>query len=249
MATQHRFKHLRSSVNGKTPTANQIELGEIAINFCNGNEFLSFKNSENEIVSIHTDEYVHDLVDSVEQTFTNGLNQVNERVEQIADSVTKAEGELQATEKVIVTAIASIQDSCSLDENLQCVVNPGVYVVNPLNISDAVHTLDKSLGNVEMDLRDEIITVSNETKDVNQKVVLLTNEVMQNEQTIAAALNQLNDSCGFNENGIFTPAEGVPYIGSCKTINQALNVLAHQIYTIAQTLGGDITQGSEPKEE
>jgi hypothetical protein len=55
------FSHKKSTVveNGgpKLPTAAQLELGEIAINFAKGYETLSIKNNNNEIVTFTNDNY------------------------------------------------------------------------------------------------------------------------------------------------------------------------------------------------
>ena len=50
--TPNRIHHIRSSVPGKAPTADQLEYGELAINFAD--EKLYFKNTTNKIVSIGT---------------------------------------------------------------------------------------------------------------------------------------------------------------------------------------------------
>lgn len=50
--TPDRIHHIRSSVPGKAPTAEQLEYGELAINFAD--EKLYFKNTSNNIVSIGT---------------------------------------------------------------------------------------------------------------------------------------------------------------------------------------------------
>jgi len=53
------ISHKKSSIveNGgpKLPTAAQLELGELAINFADGYETLSIKNSNNEIVTFTND--------------------------------------------------------------------------------------------------------------------------------------------------------------------------------------------------
>lgn len=48
-----RILHKKSAVDGKIPTPNQLEYGEIAINYAKGSEMISIKNSENEIVSFN----------------------------------------------------------------------------------------------------------------------------------------------------------------------------------------------------
>lgn len=50
--TPDRIHHIRSSVPGKAPTADQLDYGELAINFAD--EKLYFKNTTNNIVSIGT---------------------------------------------------------------------------------------------------------------------------------------------------------------------------------------------------
>ena len=50
--TPDRIHHIRSSVPGKAPTADQLDYGELAINFAD--EKLYFKNTSNNIVSIGT---------------------------------------------------------------------------------------------------------------------------------------------------------------------------------------------------
>ena len=44
--------HLRSSVSGKIPTAEQLNYGEIAINYAKDGETLFLKNSENKVVCL-----------------------------------------------------------------------------------------------------------------------------------------------------------------------------------------------------
>lgn len=61
MATQYRFKHLRSSVQGKAPKSEQIEKGEIAINFYEGEEFLTIKNSGDNIVKFRPEEFTKEF--------------------------------------------------------------------------------------------------------------------------------------------------------------------------------------------
>lgn len=62
--------HKRSSVvtdnMPKLPQANGLEFGEIAINYADGFETISFKNSENEIVEIRTKEYFENIINNID---------------------------------------------------------------------------------------------------------------------------------------------------------------------------------------
>lgn len=52
MAKRYNIIHKRSSVSGQLPS--NLEYGEIAVNYANGNEFISIKNSNNSIVMFPT---------------------------------------------------------------------------------------------------------------------------------------------------------------------------------------------------
>lgn len=73
------FSHKKSTVveNGgpKLPTAAQLELGEIAINFAKGYETLSIKNNNDEIVTFTNDNYWINK----EQAIAAALNDLNDR--------------------------------------------------------------------------------------------------------------------------------------------------------------------------
>ena len=52
--------HIHSSVEGKVPSASTIKTGEIAVNYNSKNPFLSFKDSENNVVKVSTDDWVNE---------------------------------------------------------------------------------------------------------------------------------------------------------------------------------------------
>ena len=75
--------HIRSNVveNGaaKLPTSDQIEYGEIAINFADEYETLSIKNSNDEIVKFSNDSYFEKIISEDEKTTAAALNDLDER--------------------------------------------------------------------------------------------------------------------------------------------------------------------------
>lgn len=87
--------HVRSSVDGKLPTATQIEHGEIAINFYDGNEKLSIKSSAGNIRTFSTDEQ------------NNAKFETKERVAEIDEVVSKT--------------FDTMNNSCGFNENVQYV--------------------------------------------------------------------------------------------------------------------------------
>ena len=75
--------HIRSNVveNGaaKLPTSQQIEYGEIAINFADGYETLSIRNSNDEIVKFSNDAYFESILSEDEEITSAALNDLNTR--------------------------------------------------------------------------------------------------------------------------------------------------------------------------
>lgn len=60
--------HKRSKINGKHPS--DLKPGEIAINYCKGNEFLTIVNSDGEIVEFRPHSYYanqKDVIENVEE--------------------------------------------------------------------------------------------------------------------------------------------------------------------------------------
>ena len=53
-----KLQHIHSSIPGKQPTPSTLEVGEIAVNNANGQEFLSLKNSNDKVVRFSSDDQI-----------------------------------------------------------------------------------------------------------------------------------------------------------------------------------------------
>lgn len=81
MANKIIHKHSSVVTDGKAklPTIDQIEYGELAVNFANGYETISLKNSDDEIVEIKSNEYYETIINNAEGRLeTLEENQVTE---------------------------------------------------------------------------------------------------------------------------------------------------------------------------
>ncbi len=78
---RRKLLHIRSNVveNGeaKLPTSEQIEYGELAINFADGYETLSIRNSNDEIVKFSNDTYFENIISEDEKVTAAALNDLN----------------------------------------------------------------------------------------------------------------------------------------------------------------------------
>ena len=91
--------HAHSSVvtegEPKLPAASRIEYGEIAVNFAEGHETLSIKNSNDDIVTFSSDEKLYDIIIENERTIATALNDMNDRISDNMDAVDDLETSIE----------------------------------------------------------------------------------------------------------------------------------------------------------
>ena len=73
-----RYQHIKSSVEGKAPTAAQIKTAEIGVNDFAGDEKLFIKNSEDEVVDFPRG-YSRTYIDEMDRVVAESLNDLNSR--------------------------------------------------------------------------------------------------------------------------------------------------------------------------
>lgn len=73
-----RYQHIKSSVEGKAPTAAQIKVAEIAVNDFAGDEKLFIKNSENTVIDFPRG-YSREYIDEIERVTSSSLNDLETR--------------------------------------------------------------------------------------------------------------------------------------------------------------------------
>ena len=181
--------HLRSSVvegqgvnsAPKLPTPEQIEIGEIAINFAKGYETLSIKNASGEVVTFTNDEYWVEK----ERVVAAALNDLDERKGD-ASAVTSVETIVTA-HTANTTIHVTAEDKEKLDNALSGVSVNAV----PLTVSDSIVDIPSAtttdFGVVKMDTELD----SGSTNAVMNSAI--TTVILSNERVTAAALNDLEE--------------------------------------------------------
>ena len=181
--------HLRSSVvegqgvnsAPKLPTPEQIEIGEIAINFAKGYETLSIKNASGEVVTFTNDEYWVEK----ERVVAAALNDLDERKAD-ASAVTSVETIVTA-HTANTTIHVTAEDKEKLDNALSGVSVNAV----PLTVSDSIVDIPSAtttdFGVVKMDTELD----SGSTNAVMNSAI--TTVILSNERVTAAALNDLEE--------------------------------------------------------
>ena len=83
MANKIIHKHSSELNNNKAklPSSGQLEYGELAVNYADGVETISMKNSKNEIVEFKSDEYYSNVFSNVDGEIDALQTQVNNKAE------------------------------------------------------------------------------------------------------------------------------------------------------------------------
>jgi hypothetical protein len=141
--------HKRSSVitdnKPKLPQADGLEFGEIAINYADGYETISFKNTENEIVEVRTREYFEDIINENEEAVSKALNDLNTRVDETEKAYAAADDALKVYAEGLIDGLDIPTNLSELTNDVSFVT---LEVVKQL-IKEATKRIDGGVINTE----------------------------------------------------------------------------------------------------
>lgn len=155
--------HIKSNTLNKKPTTDQIDYGEIAVNYNSGNTFLAVKDSKNDI-KVFTDKTTNDAsyapksdfnelkqgVINNEQTTSAALNDLNTRVNQLS-SVDMGNYATTATTEAIKSDISGLKTSVGSNETKinALEANLSSYVPTSRTINGSALTSNITITKVE----------------------------------------------------------------------------------------------------
>ena len=73
----------------KKPTAEQLEVGEISVNYAegDGSSFLAIKKSDDTIATFHEDDYFVNIIEDNKKVIARSLNDLNDRLSSVENTV------------------------------------------------------------------------------------------------------------------------------------------------------------------
>lgn len=168
--TRKSLIHLRSSVSGKIPTAEQLNYGEIAINYAKDSEAIFFKNTENNVVEVKTNSAVveelntkQDKTDNTlattDKTVVGAINEVNTKFTNLAVGTTNLADNAVTKEKLSTDVQSSLDKA---DNSLQ-----KGNVAAPTSDTDAVN---KSY----VDGKTENLITNDDSLNLNVPIIIYT---------------------------------------------------------------------------
>ena len=174
--TRKSLIHLKSSVSGKIPTAEQLNYGEIAINYAKDSEAIFFKNSENNVVEVKTNSAV---------------------VEELNTKQDKTDNALATTAKTVTGAINEINTKVS---NIPTVNNPKVSI--KMNGAEKGSFTLNQASEGEVDLG-TVLTEHQSLKTINGETITGSGDISVKGDTVKCRIDQstmVSDGDGTQEN-------------------------------------------------
>lgn len=110
----HKHSSVVTNGNPKLPTTNNVEYGEIAVNYAKDHETISLKNSNNEIVTFSSDNAIKKLINDDAYVISNSLNDLNSRIGAVED---------RKMDKINGTSSQFVKGDGSLDSNTYATQN------------------------------------------------------------------------------------------------------------------------------
>ena len=140
----------------KLPDASILEYGEVAVNYGAGHEALSFKNNNDEVVSLRTDEYYqgkfNDVIGDIEATearITDITTAIEENEEVLASAITDLDSRIKTIEEN--------GSGCFDEESVRGIVNSVVNTVIT-DLDSSAESTNGSFVNVKVEQADGLIS-------------------------------------------------------------------------------------------
>lgn len=174
MSENVHLQHIRSSVNGKMPTADDILYGELSINYADSTEELFIKNNQNEIIGFKSHEFYEAIIEELRQQIeelSNRLDEVEETISNINTDITNITAELEKINNSITT----------INENITTINGDITTINNNIdNINGNINVIEGDITNINSDIdvvEGDIVNINADIDVINEDIVNINNEI------------------------------------------------------------------------
>ena len=182
----YRLLHKKSCVSGKTPTAAQLEYGELAINFNPNSPKLYFKDSGDTIVSFIDEKKINNLLSSeitnLEDKLTSDITTLNN---DLSTDITNLDNKLTAQTKTLETEISN------LESNLTSNIDDLSTQITTLNndLTAQTKTLETEISSLNSNLKLDITNLSAQTIALEKTVSEQTENINSKQEQLVSGTN------------------------------------------------------------
>lgn len=258
--TRKHLLHVRSSVEDKLPTPDQIEFGEIAINYFDTKEKISFKSSTGNIRTISTDT-------QNDAKFNQKVDKVGGKQLSTEDFTTELKNKLENVEENANNYVLpnAGEDFGGVKTGGDVTIADGIITVNDNshqhtidNITDLQTKLDEKAEQTRVDEMDEVISKAfNKVKDscgFNETLDYISaNEMLSGVTDVTSAIDKLASEISTTNTNVSKPIDYVTYMNTINTVDTLTKVPVDKYLVIATistttaslTLNEDLKQNQE----
>ena len=248
MAKNNKIQLFRTETSGSTTTS--IEKGELALNINSSSPFIMFKDTSGTVQKLGS------LSTSTGSSVFHTMTQ-----KAITDALTTRKSETDILATSLTNEIAARKAVDGQTGQTYAANTSANYIYNATSLNDADLKLDSALKtNVTIPTNYDIVyptsdktggvvfnnTVANDTvleslEKVDGNVALLVQEVLNDEEVTAAAITEIKDSVGLDENLKYVADSSANYISEATTFSEADSLLDAALKEVSsQTYGGYI---------
>ena len=113
----HKHSSVITEGKPKLPTKEQLNYGELAINYSEGNETITIKNSSDNIVEFKSKDYFDSIIEDNEHVIAAAFNDVNNKIGKINDSLKNKSNKI-IIDNTKTGPIIEINENCLYKINL-----------------------------------------------------------------------------------------------------------------------------------
>lgn len=233
--SRKRITHYRSSGTAK-PSASNLLYGELAIGYGDGSETLYIKNSNNDITRFGSDEFIFSQTKNLSdvigltQSINNDLSTYKYNPSHkyitgattVAGAIEKVAESVEYNEAVVSAAITKFNSQMGFDSNGNYApTNAELKALgDATTVSDAIdHTMD---------------SISTSASTLTTMIDDVKTDITKNEETVAAAINNVMYMCGFKETvGDFLKGTDITSASTSTNLVEKMNELYDMIVSLS----------------
>jgi hypothetical protein len=213
----HKHSNVVTDGQAKLPTSSQLEYGELAINYADGVETISIRNSADEIIEFRSKEYVDELKNAFqehEEVAAEAINDLDERVKSKSDvGHTHVSSNITGT----ISAASGITSNTTL-----------------LTQGKAVYNYAAPKNHTHQDITNKIDELKSAIEDNEFVVSTAINELNERTEGVENSLNNVNKSLGGRIDSIEDIIENMGTAGGGSSFGGLLNIKDNNAVKSAQ---------------
>ena len=174
----HKHSSVVTDEKPKLPSSSQLEYGELAVNYADGYETISLKNTNDNIVEFKSTKYVTDIIEKNEKVISITLGELNKRIDSIESS-----NDTFVTNDVFESELGEVTENLSATQ--------AFVAEKDMVTTRALVDLDKRINNIHTTIKDNELVTATALTDLDERVDALENLSNNNISMVLCTYSEL----------------------------------------------------------